>query len=132
MKNKEILEILNKYEAKSAHPQLPVIWESADGHIVRTRDKEYIDFTSGIFVTNAGHSTVNKYIMAQAQKGLIYSYSYPTEAKALFIKKLMKIVPNYLEKVAIANTGGEAVEIACKLLRLAQVKRNKYLGRVIV
>ncbi len=132
MNDKEILEILNKYEANSAHPQLPVIWESAEGHTVKARDREYIDFTSGIFVANAGHSTVNKYVIEQAKKGLIYSYTYPTEARAKFIKKLMEITPDYLEKVAIANTGGEAVEIAVKLLRLAQIKRSQYRGKVIV
>ena len=133
MNRTEILEVFNKYEAKSSHSHQPLIWNQADNNtIYSNKNKKYIDFTSGIFVTNNGHSSICKAIIEQAKKNLIYSYTYPTEIKAKFIKKLMETVPDYLEKVSLASTGAEAVEIACKLLRLAQIKRNPNKGRVIV
>jgi len=124
MNTKEILKILDKYEAKSSHPQLPVVWKQAIGSIVYTEKKSYVDFTSGIFVTSSGHSAISRYLIHQINKGLIYSYTYPTEIKARLIKKLVEITPDYLEKVALATTGAEAVEIALKLLRLAYNERN--------
>jgi len=133
MNRTKILEVLKKYEAKSSHSHQPLIWSKAKNSIVFSdKGKRYIDFTSGIFVTNAGHSNITQAIIEQAEKNMLFSYSYPTEAKAKLIKKLMKMVPNYLEKVALSNTGAEAVEIACKLMRLAQVKRDKWTGRIIV
>jgi len=132
MNKTEILEVLNKYEANSGHSHQSLVWDHADKCTVYSDNKSYIDFTSGIFVTNSGHSTISKYITEQAKKGLIYSYAYPTEIKAKFIKKFMETVPSYLEKVSLANTGAEAVEVACKLMRLAQVKRNQWGGKVIV
>jgi len=133
MNRTEILEVLHKYEAKSSHSHQPLIWSKAKNSIIFSdKGKEYIDFTSGIFVTNGGHATINKGLVDQINKDMLYSYSYPTEIKAKFIKKLMEMVPSYLEKVALSNTGAEAVEIACKLLRLAQVKRNRFGGRIIV
>ena len=57
----EAQSILNEYEAKSMHGQLPIYWKSAKGAIIKDHsNKKYIDFTSTIFVTNIGHS--NKYV----------------------------------------------------------------------
>ena len=124
MERTEILEVLDKYQSKPKNSHQSLIWDQATGSTVYSNDKPYIDFTSGIFVTNAGHSSISKHVMAQAQKDMVYSYTYPTEIKALFIKKLMEMVPRYFQKVVLATTGGEAVEIAAKLLRLAHIKRS--------
>jgi 4-aminobutyrate aminotransferase-like enzyme len=126
MNHKEILEVLNKYEAKSSMPKFPLIWDNAFNWYIRSDNKDYIDFTSGIFVTNCGHESIASNISTYLDNGNPnYAYSYPTLIKAIFIKKLMEMMPNYLEKVCLTTTGAEAVEIACKLMRLAQVKRNQ-------
>lgn len=133
MNKKEILQIFDKYEAKSSHPQLPVIWNNAIGHHVFSETgKKYIDFTSGIFTANSGHSTISKYLKSQINSNLLFSYTYPTEIKAKFIRKLMKSVPKYLEKVTLASTGGEATEIAVKLMRLASIRRKPDSRKVMV
>ena len=62
---KKILSDLSKYESRSMHGQLPIIWHSANNfNIFDQKKNKWIDFTSTIFVTNVGHSNlrVNKAI----------------------------------------------------------------------
>ena len=116
-----ILKTLKKYEAKSMHGQLPVIWKNAkDSYIYDNKDKRYIDFTSGICVTNTGHSNkaIKEALIKQISQDLLFSYTFPTEIRAKFIKKLIEITPNFCRKVFLLSSGTEATECACKLMRL--------------
>ena len=83
--------------------------------------------TSGIFLTNAGHS--NKQILEamkkQIDEELIYSYQYPTGIRDKFVNKLMDISPSYLEKLVLMNTGSESTDIAYKLMKLWGKKNKK-------
>jgi len=55
-KGKKLLEQWHRYEADVVGFQAPVIWESARGCVVRDVDgNTYIDWTSGVLVTNVGH-----------------------------------------------------------------------------
>ena len=55
--SKEIFDKLDRYEARSMHGQLPVVWDHALDFSVWDRwGNKWIDFTSGIFVANTGHS----------------------------------------------------------------------------
>jgi len=115
----EILEILDKYEARSMHGQIPVVWDKAKDSIIQDETgKKYIDFTSGIFVTNMGHSVINKALVEQIKTQLIYSYTFPTEIRARFIKKLIDLTPNFCDKVFLMSSGTEATECAVKLMKL--------------
>ena len=52
-----ILERLRRYEPRSMSGQPPVVWDRAQG--VQVFDKwgnAWLDFSSGVLVTNAGHS----------------------------------------------------------------------------
>ena len=48
-----------KFESRSMHGQLPIVWEKAKDEFVYSNKKKYIDFTSTIFVSNIGHSNKN-------------------------------------------------------------------------
>ncbi len=51
-----LLDKLYATESHSMHGQLPVIWDRAEGYQVYDRwGNKWLDFSSTIFVTNAGH-----------------------------------------------------------------------------
>ncbi len=60
--NSRVIKELKKYEPRGMNEhQLPVVWQSAYGDMVTDIEgKRYIDFTSGIFVTNVGHGLVER------------------------------------------------------------------------
>ena len=53
----ELLEISNSYEPPCMADQVPVVWDHGEGVWVWDVDgNEFLDFTSGVLVTNLGHS----------------------------------------------------------------------------
>lgn len=115
-----LLRKIKKYESSNVMEQLPVIWDRAKGYqVFDCWGNCWIDFTSSIFVTNAGHgnSHIIKRISEQLKKPLLHSYSYPTKIRADFLEKLISMVPKYLEKASLFSSGTEASERAIKLAR---------------
>lgn len=132
---KHLLKKLDNYEAISAHDQLPIIWSKAkDYYVWDIFGNKYIDFTSGICVTNIGHSNNNviKALKKQLNKGLIYAYNYPTLIKIKLLKELINITPFFCEKVVLFSTGAEAIEASCKIIRQYWQKRNKFDKKYII
>jgi 4-aminobutyrate aminotransferase-like enzyme len=119
---KKILKELKQYEPRGMHEhQLPVVWDKAFGDLVSDIDgKLYIDFTSGIFVTNVGHGTVAEAIKKQADK-LIHSYTFSHTSRLNLMKKLREITG--FEKFFLLSAGTEATDCAVKLMRK---KREAY------
>src|SRR3989338_5184332 len=123
----EVLEKIKKYESSNVMDQLPVIWDRAkDYQVFDCWGNAWIDFTSSIFVTNAGHGNVRiiERIQEQLDKPLLHSYSYPTLIRAEFIEKLISMMPPYLEKVSLFSAGTEASERAIKLSRYYGMQCN--------
>jgi 4-aminobutyrate aminotransferase len=87
----------------------------------------YLDFTSGIGVTNTGHChpMVVKAIQDQAEK-LIHGQANIVYSPAVLelVEKLMPIVPEGLDGFFFSNSGAEAVEGAIKLARQATGRPN--------
>lgn len=121
----KLLEKIKKYESSNVMDQLPVIWDHAKGYqVFDSWGNAWIDFTSSIFVTNAGHGNnqIIKRIKQQLDKPLLHSYSYPTPIRAEFLEKLISMVPSYLEKASLFSSGTEASERAIKLARYYGMK----------
>lgn len=115
-----LFEDIRTFESSNVVEQLPVVWDRAKGYQVFDRwGNVWIDFTSTIFVANAGHGHphIVEAVKAQAEK-LLHSYSYPTEIRARYLRKLIEFTPPYLEKASLFSTGTEASERAIKLARL--------------
>ena len=106
------------YEPTAMYEQVPIVWDHAKNATVwDTNGNEYIDFTSGIFVANVGHSNVRvmNAIRAQLSKGLVHSYVFPNESRQRLVKKLCEMTG--FEKVFLLSTGSEAVEAAIRMAR---------------
>lgn len=123
-----IFKDLDKYEARSMHGQLPVVWDRAQDY--RVFDKYgncWIDFTSTIFVANAGHANphIINMLHRQLNKNLLHSYTFVNEARVRLLRKLIEITPRYLEKAFLLSSGTEATECALKLMRMYGRKIDK-------
>ena len=107
---------------------MPVIWDKAINHIIYDPyGNKWIDFTSSIFVANSGHGNkdVINEISKHLKKPLLHSYYYPTKIRMQFLKKLLKISPNYLDKAILLSAGTEATERAIKIARIYGNKNKK-------
>jgi 4-aminobutyrate aminotransferase-like enzyme len=117
----KVLLDLKIYESRSMHGQLPIVWDRAeDFQVYDACGNCWIDFTSTIFVTNAGHA--NPQITAALQKTinnkLLHTYTFAHEIRAQFLKKLIEITPDQYEKAFLLSAGTEATECAVKLMRM--------------
>lgn len=111
---------LSKYDAALKDIQLPILWDKAENSSVYDKDgNRWIDFTSSIFVANAGHGNneIKKGIIGQLNKPLLHSYIYPTEVKAEFLEELLDITPDFCEKAYLFSAGTEATECALRITR---------------
>jgi 4-aminobutyrate aminotransferase-like enzyme len=116
-----IFKDLEKFESRSMHGQLPIVWDRAeDFQVFDKYGNRWIDFTSTIFLANTGHSNpvVIKALQEQLNQKLIHTYTFAHEIRAKFLKKLVEITPDYLEKVFLLSAGTEATECAIKLMRM--------------
>lgn len=129
-----VLERLKAVESRSMHGQLPVMWDRAEGCTVFDPwGNRWIDFTSTIFVTNAGHGNerVIEAITDTARKPLLHAYNYATNERIRYLEKLIDVTPGNLEKAFLVSAGTEAVEVAIKLMRMEAQRIGKRRGIVI-
>lgn len=97
---------------------LPIVWKRAKNDTVWDEtNKKYIDFTSGIFVQNFGHSNprIKRAIKQQLNKNLMHSYMYQTEIRKQYTFALSRQV--YKDKVFLLSSGTEATECAMRIMR---------------
>ena len=122
-----VIEKLRKYEPRSMSGQPLVIWDRAEGINVFDRyGNKWIDFSSGVLVTNSGHTNpeVQAAILNMVSHGLLHNYCFPTEIRANLVEALVENTPDYLEKCFLLTTGGESTECAIKLMRTWGGKRS--------
>jgi 4-aminobutyrate aminotransferase-like enzyme len=124
----KVMRDLEQYESRSMHGQLPVIWDRAEDYQVYDPDGNcWIDFTSTIFVANAGHA--NPHIISALRETidskLLHTYTFAHETRASFLKKLIETTPDQFEKAFLLSAGTEATECALKLMRMHGQKISK-------
>ncbi|MCU0488653.1 MAG: aminotransferase class III-fold pyridoxal phosphate-dependent enzyme, partial [Anaerolineales bacterium] len=100
-------------------PMLPV--ERAEGAYLYTADgRRYLDFTSGIAVTNIGHGHPRVLAAAHAQMDKFSHSSVGITVHEPLLKltqALAEVTPGNLDMFFFGNSGAEAVEGALKLAR---------------
>ena len=120
-----------RLEAQAMHGQIPVVWDRADDFQIYDKwGNVWLDFTSTIFVANAGHA--NKRIITALksllQKPLLHTYTYLSSERLAYLEILLK-TPAQFEKAFLLSAGTEATEVALKLMRMkGQLKTNLKLG----
>ena len=130
-----VLEKLLQFEPKAMTGLPPIVWERALGFQVFDKSgNSWIDFSSGVLVTSAGHShpKIVAAIVEQAQSGLIHNYCFPQEPRARLAERIAGLLPAPLDKVFLLTTGSETIECAIKLCRTYGVKKGGRGKHVIV
>jgi len=102
--------------------------DHSSGAYVYTPDgQRYLDFTSGIAVTNTGHChpRVVKAIQDQAAKMIHTQINVYSHAPALRLTEALRgVTPDSIDAFFFANGGAEAIEGAVKLARHATGRAN--------
>ena len=112
-----ILDKLYRFESRSMHGQMPVVWDRARNFQVFDKwGNCWIDFTSTIFVANAGHAnpTIVSALKDTIDQELLHTYTYASEIRAAFLEDLITSTPDELEKAYLVSAGTEATETAVK------------------
>ncbi len=106
----------------------PILAERAEGAYVYDQDgARYLDFTSGIGVTNTGHChpKVVQAVQEQAAKLMHAQVNIIFHRPLLELaEELRTVVPQGLDSFFFSNSGAEAVEGAVKLARHATGRPN--------
>lgn len=118
-KGRELLERWHKFEADVVGFQAPVVWESGRGCIVKDVDgNTYLDWTSGVLVTNVGHC--HPHLVREVQKAsemLLNNYECANKHRICAAERLVKALPPHLDRCFFLTTGSEAIEAAVRLMK---------------
>ena len=115
-----VIERLRAVEPRSMATMPPILWDEAQGFLVRDRyGNQWIDLSSGIMVANAGHShpRICKAIRDAVDQNLLVSYVFATEARLKLLEKLVALAPIDDAKAILFSSGTEANECAIGLMR---------------
>ncbi len=124
-RSQELFERWAKAEAQCTGYQARVCWDRAKGVIVTDVDgNTFIDWTSGVLVTNVGHSHPHlvEAVQAAAAK-LMNNYDCLNEPRVKAAENLVRILPSHLDQCFFLSTGSEATE-AC--IRIMKRKTGKF------
>lgn len=118
-KSSELLKVSRQYEPPCMADQVPVVWDHGEGVWVTDVDGyEYIDFTSGVLVTNLGHSHPHHVEAIQKQAArLMNCYSFPTPERVTLSKRLTDLLPDNIDQTFLLTTGAEATEAAMRIAK---------------
>lgn len=124
----KLLAHLRELEPLCMEGQPPIVWDKAEGATVYdAHGNKWIDFTSGVLITNAGHGRKEMIdaVVKQAQHGLLTSYCFATESRYKFSRALQAVAPRKDDKVMLMSTGSEAIELCIKLSRENARRKGK-------
>lgn len=119
--DREIVETLRRCEPRSMSGQPLVVWDRAVGvHVHDRHGNKWLDFSSGVLVTNAGHGRPEAVAALSeiVQRPLHHTYCFPNRERADLVAYIVdRCAPEYLDKVFLLTTGSEAIECAIKIAR---------------
>src|SRR5436305_789208 len=130
-----ILEKLQAYEPIAMRGQPPVVWDRAEGfQVYDAWGNQWIDWSSGVLIANAGHGRqeIADAIARQAGSKLLTNYCFPSEIRARLVERMAALLPDPLKKVFLLTTGSETVECAIKICRSYGLKAGGRGKHVIV
>jgi 4-aminobutyrate aminotransferase-like enzyme len=114
-----MLERWRRCEADAVGFQAPVVWDTARGCVVTDVDgNRYLDWTSGVLVTNVGHC--HPHLVAAVQKAatrLLNNYECANVERVLAAEALVRALPRHLDRCFFLTTGSETIEAAQRLMK---------------
>ncbi|HEY3398358.1 MAG TPA: aspartate aminotransferase family protein [Armatimonadota bacterium] len=118
-KGAALLAEWHQYEANCVGYQAPVVWDHAQGCVVTDVDgNTYLDWTSGVLVTNVGHCHPHLVEAVRQQAGrLLNNYECPTAERISAAKMMVETTPANLDRTFFMSTGSEATEAAMRVAK---------------
>ena len=116
---------MREAEPQSMRGQPPIVWDRAEGcYVFDAYGNQWLDFSSGVLITNAGHGhpRIVEAIRRQIEKPLLTTYCFPNQPRIELVQKLASLAPKPDYKVFLLSTGGESTECALKLMRTHGVR----------
>jgi 4-aminobutyrate aminotransferase / (S)-3-amino-2-methylpropionate transaminase / 5-aminovalerate transaminase len=116
-----IFQALVESEPRSMGGMPPVVWNKAENFTIYDKwGNRWIDWTSGIMLTNVGHGRqeLKNALQEQIDQGLLATYIFVHEKRLQLTKALQSLSPdpqNY--KTFLLSTGSEAIENCIKLAK---------------
>jgi 4-aminobutyrate aminotransferase/(S)-3-amino-2-methylpropionate transaminase len=120
-----VLKKIHSLEPRASECQPPLLWDCAeDVNVFDKFGNKWLDFTSGVLVTNAGHNApeIQQAIIETAQHGNLHSFAFANEKRGELAAYLTGLAPEGLDKVFLLSTGSEAIEFAVKCCRVHGVR----------
>jgi 4-aminobutyrate aminotransferase/(S)-3-amino-2-methylpropionate transaminase len=120
-----LLQKMRDLEPRSMGGQPPVLWDHGQGATISDPyGNQWIDFSSGVLVTAAGHGRpeIIKAIQDMAGHGMYHAYCFSTEIRMQLVEELVKWLPAPLKRIFLLTTGAEACECCIKLARTNGLK----------
>ena len=108
-----------QYESHCLNLQAPIVWDRGEGVKVWDVDGNcFIDWTSGVLVTNVGHAhpKLAQAIAEQARR-LLNCYDFPTAERVTLAERMVKLAPDNLDSAFFATVGSEAVDAAVRVAK---------------
>jgi len=104
----------------------PVTFQSGQGCTLTDVDgNQYIDFSSGIYVTTLGHCHPKiSEAIAKHAKQLMNAHDFTTPIKTQLLEKLVEVLPGDLSGFQFYDCGTAAVEAGQRVLRAASGKNE--------
>lgn len=118
-RSKDLFERWAKVEAQCTGYQARVCWDRALGVVVTDVDgNTFVDWTSGVLVTNVGHSHPHLVEAVQtAAAKLMNNYECLNEPRVRAAEKLVQILPAHLDRCFFMSTGSEATEACVRIMK---------------
>lgn len=118
-RSRELFARWERVEAQCTGYQAQVAWERACGVVVTDVDGNvFIDWTSGVLVTNVGHCHPDLVrAVQQASARLLNNYECLHEPRVEAAEKLVSVLPRHLDKCFFLSTGSEAVEGCIRIMK---------------
>jgi 4-aminobutyrate aminotransferase / (S)-3-amino-2-methylpropionate transaminase / 5-aminovalerate transaminase len=124
------IERLRRLEPESMAGMPPILWDCAEGYLVRDAyGNQWIDLSSGIVVANVGHAhpAILTAIRKQLDSRMVFSYAFSTKVRRQLLEKLVELAPEGFNKAILFSAGTEATECAISLMRKhgVRIAKNK-------
>ncbi|MEN8193852.1 MAG: aminotransferase class III-fold pyridoxal phosphate-dependent enzyme [Bacteroidota bacterium] len=123
-----IFERIQKYEPRSMQGQPPIVWDSAKDFTIADKwGNRWIDWSSGVLVTNVGHGRkeIKDSLSEVIEKDLLATYVFMHEKRVELIEALVNVSPDPEEyKVFLLSTGSEATENCIKLSKTYAMQKH--------
>jgi 4-aminobutyrate aminotransferase/(S)-3-amino-2-methylpropionate transaminase len=118
-RSKALFDRWAQAEAQCTGYQAQVAWDHAKGVVVTDVDGNvFIDWTSGVLVTNVGHCHPDLVQAIQDAAGkLLNNYECLNEPRVIAAEKLVSVTPPHLDKCFFLSTGAETTEGALRIMK---------------